>query len=126
MRIVVTGARVAGAAAALALQGHRVQVLDRDDGPRPAAVADAAAWERRGVAHFGQPHALLARLHAELAAGLPDVLEAVHPRVAELLTTGWAPGRPAPGVPGPTAGFAAPPRSRLVEQLTAVAAAQPA
>ena len=79
MRVVVTGAGVAGATAALALarQGHRVRVLDRDDGPRPAAVADAADWERRGVAHFGQPHALLARLHAELAAGLPDVLEAL-------------------------------------------------
>lgn len=80
MRVVVTGAGVTGATAALALarQGHRVQVLDRDDGPRPAEVAHAADWERRGVAHFGQPHALLARLHAELAAGLPDVLAALH------------------------------------------------
>ncbi|HSU00864.1 MAG TPA: NAD-binding protein, partial [Geodermatophilus sp.] len=66
MRVVVTGPGVAGATAALALarQGHRVQVLHRDDGLRPVAVADAAAWERRGIAHFGQPHALLARLHA--------------------------------------------------------------
>ncbi|WP_100498572.1 hypothetical protein [Geodermatophilus chilensis] len=65
--------------------------------------------------------------HMHVAAP-PTALEAVHPRVAELLAAGRAPGRPAPGgsVPGPTEGFAAPPRSRLVEQLTSALTAQPA
>ncbi len=34
----------------------------------------AAAWERRGVAQFHQPHSPLARPYAELPAALPDVV----------------------------------------------------
>ncbi|MCZ2860928.1 FAD-dependent oxidoreductase [Blastococcus sp. VKM Ac-2987] len=79
MRVVVAGGGVAGCAAALALarQGHPVAVLERDATPRPAAVVEAENWARRGVAQFHQPHAVLARLYAELAAGLPDVLDAL-------------------------------------------------
>ena len=88
------------------------------DGTLPTLLVLAAAGADPLVGR-----AVLRHMHM---ADPPAALEAVHPRVAELLATGWAPGRPAPGVPGPTAGFAAPPRSRLVEQLTAVAAGQPA
>ncbi len=86
MQVVITGAGVAGLTAALALarQGHRVQLLDRDAAPRPDAVDGAADWERRGVAQFHQPHSLLARLYAELSAALPDV-------VAELTAQGARP-----------------------------------
>ncbi|GAB3308531.1 FAD-dependent oxidoreductase [Geodermatophilus aquaeductus] len=86
MQVVVAGAGISGLTAALALarQGHRVRVVDRDGTARPAGVDAAAAWERRGVAQFHQPHAFLARLHAELDAGLPDVL-------ASLVAHGAAP-----------------------------------
>src|ERR687889_17145 len=55
MQVVIAGGGVAGLTAALALarQGHQVQVVDRDDSPRPADVAAAAAWPRRGVARAG-------------------------------------------------------------------------
>ncbi len=77
MQVVVAGAGIAGLTAALALarQGHRVQVVDRDAVARPADVADAETWERRGVAQFHQPHSVLARFHGELGSALPDVLE---------------------------------------------------
>ncbi|WP_138758168.1 NAD(P)/FAD-dependent oxidoreductase [Modestobacter altitudinis] len=77
MQVVIAGGGVAGLTAALALarQGHRVQVVDRDDSPRPADVTAAAEWSRRGVAQFQQPHAFLARLFQELDHGLPDVLD---------------------------------------------------
>lgn len=77
MQVVIAGGGVAGLTAALALarQGHRVQVVDRDDSPRPVDVTAAAGWSRRGVAQFQQPHAVLARLFQELDRGLPDVLD---------------------------------------------------
>ncbi|PWW24299.1 flavin-dependent dehydrogenase [Geodermatophilus normandii] len=86
MQVVVAGAGISGLTAALALarQGHRVRVVDRDGGVRPADLDGAAGWARRGVSQFHQPHAFLARLHAELAAGLPDVL-------ASLVAHGAAP-----------------------------------
>jgi len=79
MQVVIAGGGVSGLTAALALarQGHQVQVVDRDDSPRPADVAGAAAWPRRGVAQFQQPHAFLARLFQELERGLPDVLDSL-------------------------------------------------
>jgi 2-polyprenyl-6-methoxyphenol hydroxylase-like FAD-dependent oxidoreductase len=79
MQVAIAGAGVAGLTAALALarQGHRVQVFDRDATPRPGDLTSAETWQRRGVAQFHQPHAVLARVHAELAAALPDVVEAL-------------------------------------------------
>src|SRR3712207_2880805 len=79
MQVAVAGGGIAGLTAALTLarQGHRVQVVDRDLGPRPGDVAGVEAWERRGVAQFHQPHSVLARLYGELAAALPDVLESL-------------------------------------------------
>ncbi|WP_283398148.1 NAD(P)/FAD-dependent oxidoreductase [Modestobacter marinus] len=77
MQVVIAGGGVAGLTAALALarQGHRVRLVDRDDSPRPADVTTAAGWSRRGVPQFRQPHAFLARLSRELQRGLPDVLD---------------------------------------------------
>lgn len=98
--------------------GRSPTLAGAPDGTLPTLLVLAAAGADPLVGR-----AVLRHMHM---ADPPAALEAVHPRVAELLATGWAPGRPAPGVPGPTAGFAAPPRSRLVEQLTAVAAGQPA
>ncbi|MGY1735659.1 FAD-dependent oxidoreductase [Geodermatophilus sp. SYSU D00684] len=85
MQVVVAGAGISGltAAVALARQGHRVQLVDRDGAQPPGDVGAAADWPRRGVAQFHQPHAFLARLHAELAAGLPDVLDALVAHGAE-------------------------------------------
>jgi 2-polyprenyl-6-methoxyphenol hydroxylase-like FAD-dependent oxidoreductase len=79
MQVVIAGGGVAGLTAALALarHGHHVQVVDRDDSPRPADVTAAAEWPRRGVAQFQQPHAFLARLFRELEGGLPDVLDSL-------------------------------------------------
>ncbi|NED14246.1 FAD-dependent oxidoreductase, partial [Streptomyces sp. SID9124] len=60
--IVVLGAGVAGLglAAFAARRGHRVTLVERD-GPPPEGGADAevADWERRGVPHARQGHALL-------------------------------------------------------------------
>jgi hypothetical protein len=98
--------------------GRSPTLAGAPDGTLPTLLVLAAAGADPLVGR-----AVLRHMHM---ADPPAALEAVHPRVAELLATGWAPGRPAPGVPGPTAGFAAPPRSRLVEELTAVAAGQPA
>jgi 2-polyprenyl-6-methoxyphenol hydroxylase-like FAD-dependent oxidoreductase len=79
MQVGIAGAGVAGLTAALALarQGHRVQVFDRDTTPRPGDVTAAESWQRRGVPQFHQPHNVLARVHAELTAALPDVVEAL-------------------------------------------------
>ena len=72
MQVAIAGAGVAGLTAALALarQGHRVQVLDRDATPRPGDLTSPETWHPRGVAHVPQPHAVLARVHAELADAL--------------------------------------------------------
>ena len=74
---VVCGGGIAGMTLSLALarQGHRVTVVERDPVPRPERVADAAGWDRGGVAQFHQPHAFLARFFLELQAELPDVLD---------------------------------------------------
>lgn len=77
--VVIVGAGVSGLVAALALAeaGITSTVLDRDDAPPPAEAAEAAAWVRRGVAQFQQPHAFLARLRSELEAALPAVVPAL-------------------------------------------------
>ncbi|MGY1696152.1 FAD-dependent oxidoreductase [Geodermatophilus sp. SYSU D00814] len=84
MQVVIAGAGISGLTTALALarQGHEVRLVDRDPAPRPGDVAGVEDWQRRGVAQFHQPHALLARLYSELAAALPDVLEALLDRGA--------------------------------------------
>jgi hypothetical protein len=77
--------------------GRSPTLAGAPDGTLPTLLVLAAAGADPLVGR-----AVLRHMHM---ADPPAALEAVHPRVAELLATGcWAPGRPAPGVPGPTAG----------------------
>jgi flavin-dependent dehydrogenase len=79
VRVTVAGGGVAGLTTALALarQGHPVTLLDRDPARRPPRVADAALWARPGATQFHHPHAFLARMHSELLAAVPDVVDAL-------------------------------------------------
>lgn len=88
-QIAVVGGGMAGMLAALLLarDGHRVTVYERDDTDLPE-TADAAfdGWDRRGVPHARQSHALLARLRQILRARAPDVLDALAEQGATELT----------------------------------------
>ncbi len=75
--VAIAGGGIAGLLAALLLarDGHRVTVVERDDAPLPASAAEAFdGWERRGVPHARQSHALLAWFHRLLRQRAPDVL----------------------------------------------------
>ncbi|WP_282703003.1 FAD-dependent oxidoreductase [Streptomyces sp. CC219B] len=91
--IVVLGAGVAGLglAAFAARRGHRVTLVERD-GPPPegGAHTEVADWERRGVPHARQGHALLGLGIGVLRAECPDVLAELTGRgaVAVPLDTG--------------------------------------
>jgi 2-polyprenyl-6-methoxyphenol hydroxylase-like FAD-dependent oxidoreductase len=76
MRIVVTGAGVAGLISALFLarDGHDVVLLERDATPLPADADAAFTWDRRGAPQVRHPHAFLGRLRNLLRDELPDVL----------------------------------------------------
>ena len=76
--IVVLGGGIAGLAAALALarDGHRVTVVERD----PVSVGEpleSFGWERKGIPHFLQPHAFTPRGRKEMRSTLPDVFDAI-------------------------------------------------
>jgi len=75
MRIVITGAGVAGLISALYLarDGHHIVLLERDATPLPANPDEAFTWNRRGAPQVRHPHALLARLRNLLRDDLPDV-----------------------------------------------------
>ena len=76
--IAVVGGGMAGMLAALMLarDGHRVTVFERDDTDLPATADEAFdGWERRGVPHARQSHALLARFRRILRDRAPDVLD---------------------------------------------------
>ena len=76
--IAVVGGGMAGMLAALMLarDGHHVTVYERDDTDLPATADQAFdGWDRRGVPHARQSHALLARLRRILCERAPDVLE---------------------------------------------------
>ncbi|WP_445548420.1 MULTISPECIES: NAD(P)/FAD-dependent oxidoreductase [unclassified Frankia] len=79
LNVVVCGAGMAGMTVSLALArlGHAVTLIERDTTVRPARLDEAGGWRRTGVAHLHQPHAFLARIHAELRAGLPGTLDAL-------------------------------------------------
>jgi 2-polyprenyl-6-methoxyphenol hydroxylase-like FAD-dependent oxidoreductase len=74
--IIVIGGGVAGLSTGmlLAMEGHRVQVLERDPAPAPD-TPDAAweRWERRGVNQFRMIHLFLPRFRQLLEAELPVV-----------------------------------------------------
>lgn len=75
--IAVVGGGMAGMLAALMLarDGHHVTVYERDDTDLPATADEAFdGWDRRGVPHARQSHALLARLRRILRDRAPDVL----------------------------------------------------
>lgn len=76
MRIIITGAGVAGLSTALFLarDGHKVILLERDATPLPESADAAFTWDRRGAAQVRHPHAFLARLRNLLRDELPDVL----------------------------------------------------
>ena len=75
--VLVLGAGLNGLSLAmlLARDGHRVTVLERDPA-EPAGGAEElwAAWERRGVSQFRQPHFMLPRWRALMERELPEVL----------------------------------------------------
>jgi 2-polyprenyl-6-methoxyphenol hydroxylase-like FAD-dependent oxidoreductase len=76
--VVVLGAGVAGLAATLALarDGHRVTLVERD-GMTAGNATDAFDWERKGIPHFHQPHAFTPRGRKEIIETFPDVYEAI-------------------------------------------------
>lgn len=76
-RIVICGGGACGLLMAMLLgdDGHRVVVLERDDGPPPEPIEAWDTWERRGVNQFRLPHFLLPRFAALLGEALPDVLD---------------------------------------------------
>jgi 2-polyprenyl-6-methoxyphenol hydroxylase-like FAD-dependent oxidoreductase len=78
MRIVVTGAGIAGLSTAIAggRRGHDVLVCERDEHPAPAPASAAfEAWVRRGIGHFRQPHTFLPLARKTLIDEAPDIME---------------------------------------------------
>jgi 2-polyprenyl-6-methoxyphenol hydroxylase-like FAD-dependent oxidoreductase len=75
MRIVITGAGVAGLISALFLarDGHDIVLLERDATPLPSNPDEAFGWNRRGAPQVRHPHAFLARLRNILRDDLPNV-----------------------------------------------------
>jgi 2-polyprenyl-6-methoxyphenol hydroxylase-like FAD-dependent oxidoreductase len=76
LSVAVLGAGVAGLAAALALarDGHRVTLVERDE-VSVGEPLDALGWERSGIPHFMQPHAFTPRGRKELRTTFPDVFD---------------------------------------------------
>ncbi|HEV7707431.1 MAG TPA: FAD-dependent oxidoreductase, partial [Asanoa sp.] len=78
-RILVLGAGLCGLTTAmlLARDGHQVTVLERDPGEPPPAADAWREWQRPGVNQFRLPHLMPARWRVEMAAELPEVLDAL-------------------------------------------------
>ncbi len=89
--VIVVGGSVAGLCSALALarQGHRVMIIERESVPLPSSPVEAFhTWERRGAPQVWHSHAFLARLHQLLDERAPDVLDALREAGAEELRFG--------------------------------------
>ena len=78
LSVVVLGAGVAGLAATLALarDGHRVTLVERDQFGVGEPL-DAVDWDRKGIPHFHQPHAFTPRGRKEMRETFPDVYDAL-------------------------------------------------
>lgn len=76
--VLVVGAGICGLCTGIALanEGHRVTIIERDSAP-PAGDADEAFfnWRRRGAAQFRHPHAFLAVMSNLLADSFPDLID---------------------------------------------------
>ena len=75
--IVVVGAGIGGLGSALALAraGHRVTLVERDDGAMPDNVEDAFEWDRRGAPQVRHPHVFLGLAQTILRDHFPDVFQ---------------------------------------------------
>lgn len=76
--VIICGGGVIGLSTAimLARDGHQVTVLEADPGGVPATADEAwAAWTRRGVAQFRQPHNLFPRFRQVCEQELPGLLD---------------------------------------------------
>jgi len=102
----VIGGSIAGLGVALALarDGHRVTVLEKDTAPLPETAVEAfERWDRRGAPQVRHSHAFLARLRNLLRDRAPDVLEALlaggayELRITEMLPPTMDDRAPKPG-----------------------------
>jgi len=85
-RIVIVGGSISGLSAALALagDGHRVTVLERDATPLPESPALAfRAWLRRGAPQVRHSHAFLAPVHNGIRDEHPELFAALRDAGAE-------------------------------------------
>ncbi len=77
--IAVVGAGITGMCTALALarQGNKVTVIERDVPPPEGGANEAFfEWKRRGAAQFRHPHAFLGLMCSILEENYPDLVEA--------------------------------------------------
>jgi 2-polyprenyl-6-methoxyphenol hydroxylase-like FAD-dependent oxidoreductase len=98
-KVAVLGAGIAGLSAALALarEGHRVTVVERDP-IGSSSPQDAFAWERRGIPHFLQPHAFNPRGRKEMIEHFRDVYdELTRAGAHDVDLRPKLPGTPGPG-----------------------------
>jgi len=95
--VAIVGAGICGLCIGLALakEGHRVTLIERD-APPPDGGPDEAffEWNRRGAAQFRHPHAFLAVMTNLLGAEADDWLEILGDPDAKLHLYGKGEARP--------------------------------